>query len=85
MLIVPPLVIVPVKPPWARIPAMLFALLIEIDPWLVTLLLLLIVTAVAAVGLIEPLDVMTTSLGLPLLAVAVNTGVVWEAEILTCA
>ncbi len=85
-MIEPVLVIAPVKPPSARRPTALLILVKPIWPALLTELLLLIVTAVpGAVTPIDPLPEMMISAGLPLLTVAVETGVLVDVEIVTCA
>ena len=84
MVIVPLLAIAPDTPLLARMPIALFAPLIVIVPALVTALSLLIVTAVPEVGVIEPALVMLMSAAvLPVPAVAVETGVVWDAPMVT--
>ena len=52
---------------------------------MVTALLLLMVTAAPAVGVIEPALVILMSAGPPALAVEVTTGVVWAAPMVTVA
>ena len=70
-----------------RTPTELSALFVTIVPALVSLLLLLMVTAVlpAVVSVIDPVDVIATSEGEPLLAVLVETGAVVAVEIDTWA